>query len=151
MIKDKKGGLSETVIVRQAGVISIVVDKTSYSLNHKGGDLSFEVKTNVNLTIEISVDWIKQIDTRSIESKILHFIVNENLTENVREGIINLYGYGFEKAIKVMQAPQPQSIDLGLSVEWSNLNIGASSSKDSGGYYKWADPTGTKQSVFLKD
>jgi len=151
VIKDKKGGLSETVIVRQAGVISIVVDKTSYSLNHKGGDLSFEVKTNVNLTIEISVDWIKQIDTRSIESKILHFIVNENLTENVREGIINLYGDGFEKAIKVMQAPQPQSIDLGLSVEWSNLNIGASSSKDSGGYYKWADPTGTKQSVFLKD
>lgn len=35
-----------------------------------------------------------------------------------------------------------KSVDLGLSVLWSNCNLGASSSKDYGGYFAWGDPTG---------
>ncbi len=151
IISKKKNEISETVTIKQAAAPSIVVDKTYYSFNHKGGDLSFDVKTNVALAIEIPVDWIKQINTRSVEKKTLYFVIDENGNENTREGTITLQGNGLKQTIKIVQAAPPQAVDLGLSVEWSNLNIGASSSKDSGGYYKWADPTGTKQSVFLKD
>lgn len=35
-----------------------------------------------------------------------------------------------------------EAVDLGLSVLWSNCNMGASSPRDFGGYFAWADPTG---------
>lgn len=143
--------VSEVVTVKQAAAASIVLDKTYYSLNHKGGNLSFEVKTNVDLTIESSVDWIKHISTRSIEIKTLHFVIDENVTVNTREGVITLHGDGLKQTIKVTQAASPQAVDLGLSVEWSNLNIGATSPKDAGGYYGWADPTGKKTSNYIGD
>ena len=35
-----------------------------------------------------------------------------------------------------------EAVDLGLSVLWSNYNLGASSPRDNGGYFAWGDPTG---------
>lgn len=35
-----------------------------------------------------------------------------------------------------------EAVDLGLSVMWSNCNLGASSTTDYGGYFAWGDPTG---------
>ena len=35
-----------------------------------------------------------------------------------------------------------EAVDLGLSVLWSNCNMGASSPTDYGGYFAWGDPTG---------
>jgi hypothetical protein len=43
------------------------------------------------------------------------------------------------------------AIDLGLSVRWANCNVGAASPEGYGGYYGWADPTGTKTSKNLND
>ena len=34
------------------------------------------------------------------------------------------------------------AVDLGLSVLWSNCNLGADSPTDYGGYFAWGDPTG---------
>ena len=40
--------------------------------------------------------------------------------------------------------PIPDAVDLGLPSgnKWANMNIGASSVNEEGGYYGWADPTG---------
>ena len=35
-----------------------------------------------------------------------------------------------------------ETVDLGLSVLWSNCNLGASSTTDYGGHFAWGDPTG---------
>jgi hypothetical protein len=43
------------------------------------------------------------------------------------------------------------AVDLGLSVRWAAYNVGASSPEEYGGYYGWADPTGTKTSTNLSD
>jgi hypothetical protein len=40
--------------------------------------------------------------------------------------------------------PVKQAVDLGLSVKWANYNVGATEPEEYGGYYGWADPTGTK-------
>lgn len=40
----------------------------------------------------------------------------------------------------------PEAIDLGLSVKWSSLNIGASSPTEYGGLYGWGDITGINHS-----
>jgi hypothetical protein len=40
----------------------------------------------------------------------------------------------------------PGAVDLGLSVKWASCNVGATKPEEYGGYYGWADPTGTKTS-----
>ena len=34
-----------------------------------------------------------------------------------------------------------EAVDLGLSVKWANMNIGATSETDYGSYFQWGDPT----------
>lgn len=45
----------------------------------------------------------------------------------------------------------PESIDLGLSVEWAATNLDAPSPEDFGGYYGWADPTGLETTMDVLD
>lgn len=45
----------------------------------------------------------------------------------------------------------PESIDLGLSVEWAATNLDASAPEDFGGYYGWADPTGMETTMDVLD
>lgn len=40
-----------------------------------------------------------------------------------------------------------EPVDLGLSVKWSNINLGASVPEEYGGLYGWADPAGEKTST----
>ena len=42
----------------------------------------------------------------------------------------------------LQQSSAVEAVDLGLSVLWSNCNMGASSPRDDGGYFAWGDPTG---------
>ena len=35
--------------------------------------------------------------------------------------------------------PEPKCVDLGLSVEWADANLGASSPSESGGYYAFGE------------
>lgn len=44
-----------------------------------------------------------------------------------------------------------QKVDLGLSVYWAGYNVDASSPEQSGRIFGWADPSGTKTSVYQKD
>ena len=43
------------------------------------------------------------------------------------------------------------AVDLGLGVLWATFNVGAEKAEDFGGYYGWADPTGTNTSTDLDD
>ena len=45
--------------------------------------------------------------------------------------------------------PVGEAVDLGLSVKWANMNVGASKPEDSGGYYTWGY-TGMWQDDYVK-
>lgn len=45
----------------------------------------------------------------------------------------------------------PESVDLGLSVEWASTNLDAYAPEDFGGYYGWADPTGLETTMDVLD
>lgn len=51
----------------------------------------------------------------------------------------------------VTHSQTPESIDLGLSVEWASTNLDASTPEDFGGYYGWADPTGLETTMDVLD
>ena len=67
----------------------------------------------------------------------------------VRAYAINGYGkvlYGEEKSFttnRAMYENGHEYIDLGLSVKWATMNVGASKAEDYGGYYAWGE-TSTK-------
>lgn len=43
------------------------------------------------------------------------------------------------------------AVDLGLSVKWGNMNLGADSPSTCGGYYGWGDITGKLKSRYYRD
>ncbi len=50
------------------------------------------------------------------------------------------------------QSAQPiERVDMGLSVDWATVNLGASQPEEAGGYFGWADPTGTETSTDVFD
>ena len=69
-----------------------------------GGKFDFEVSSNVDFTIEIAVDWIKQTAaTRGLENKRLYFTVDENTTQAKREGTITFIYKELKQVVKVTQ------------------------------------------------
>ena len=47
-------------------------------------------------------------------------------------------------------APAPTAVDLGLSVRWANMNLGATSETESGWLVGWGDVSGQNESKNLK-
>ena len=41
----------------------------------------------------------------------------------------------------IVKGPDPEAVDLGLSVKWANMNVGALNESDAGNYYAWGEVT----------
>jgi hypothetical protein len=66
--------------------------------------------------------------------------------------IDSTYYYGEVKSFTTKDYEKAgEAVDLGLSVKWASCNVGATTPEEYGGYYGWADPTGTKTSKNLDD
>jgi uncharacterized protein YajQ (UPF0234 family) len=75
-----------------------------------GGELKFDVNTNVDFMVETSVDWIVQTtDSRGLESKPLSFTIAENTSDESREGLIIISSGNLKQEIKVIQAKKMES------------------------------------------
>ena len=79
-------GLSEVFHVYQEGdKPSIVLSKNDFSIDHKGGKIDVEVKSNVSVSLFIpeDCDWIKEAKTKSMSTNTYSLTILENpLTEN---------------------------------------------------------------------
>ena len=97
---------SETIEVKQSQKGVIIIADKEYEFDHNGGKLDFDVNTSVDLDINVSDNaksWIKQVSTRALETKSLHFdIANSTQSEN-REGIITISGAGITQDIIIKQ------------------------------------------------
>lgn len=47
--------------------------------------------------------------------------------------------------------PEPEKVDLGLSVKWASFNFGATAPEEAGRYVGWGDPTGMLESINSND
>ena len=110
---NKENGIYEKVKITQMQRDAIVIADSEYTFDENGGELDFEIKTNVEFKVSISSDaqsWIKQVDTRGLQSKTLHFDIAANNTDNDREGTITLSGGDAKQIIKVKQVVTPCQI-----------------------------------------
>ncbi len=100
--------LADTVTVTQAQKDAIVLATNEYNFGTEGGQLDFEILTNVDVTVTIADDcknWITQVETRALETKKLFFNIAACDTLAVdRTGSITLSGGNVTQTIKVTQS-----------------------------------------------
>ena len=104
---NKENNLSEVVKIVQTQMDAIVLAKSEYEFGTDGGNLDFEIQTNVDVTVTISddaKDWIQQVETRALETKTLYFNVSACSEGEEREGTITLSGGNAMQTITVKQS-----------------------------------------------
>ena len=107
VVTDTKNNKSETITITQAQKDAIVLAKSEYEFGTDGGNLDFEIQTNVDVTVTISdnaTDWIQQVETRALETKALYFNVTACSAEEDREGTITISGGNATQTITVKQS-----------------------------------------------
>ena len=142
---DKNSDLKDTLKIAQAQNNGIVIAKSDYSMSAEGGAIDIEVGSNVDFTIETSVDWIKQaVATRGLESKQLHFTVDKNSSIEKREGTITFIYKEIKQVVTVTQdgimpyvtftAEAPQTLAISKAVYSLEYSV-------NGGDWNWLGTT----------
>lgn len=83
-------GLTQTVTVRQPANLGIVLPTQAFDLHSGAKNIDVTVQANVDYSVDISANWIKQTGTKALTSKTLSFSIEENKTYDAREGIITI-------------------------------------------------------------
>lgn len=99
--------LSQMVTVKQPANLGIVIPTKSYDLASDARSIEVEVQSNVQYTVSISDNWIKQTGTKGLTTNKLTFSIEENKTYDSREGKITIKpneGNVQEQVISVKQA-----------------------------------------------
>lgn len=154
MIVIGEGALSDTVKVCQSGEGSaIVVDKKEYKIDGKGGLLSIEVASNVDVNTAIeyvdaagellatSVNWLEEDKTKAMSTNTYKFNAspNDEIEDRYARIIFTNKENNLSDTVNVMQYT---SIYLRLSI--SNYNIGVA-----GGYIGVAVDTDVEYDVIM--
>lgn len=96
-----------TIVVTQAQKDALVLAKSSYTLDEKGGDISVKLGHNVDFAVQISCDWIEQVPTRAFVEEELMFRVKPNEEYENREATITFLSQvdqSLQQTVKVYQA-----------------------------------------------
>ncbi|MBR4047265.1 MAG: leucine-rich repeat protein [Bacteroides sp.] len=110
VVTNTKNNKSETIIVTQTQKDAIVLAKESYAVENKGGQIEIEIGHNVEFDVAIDVDWINKVETRAFTTETLLFNVDENKTNDNREGTIKFTSKdgAISQVVKVCQAQETE-------------------------------------------
>lgn len=123
---NQDGNITEKVkIVQQPIEIINITSSTELSLGKEGGEITIDVESNIDLDIEVSNSWIKQVDTatRALTTDKFTFTIAENVNPTKREGSI---------VFKSKYSDLSQTVKI--YQEKGNTNI---ESPEDGGDYEW--------------
>lgn len=100
------GDDKKEIVVTQKQKDALTVTSSKYEVSSVGGNISVEVKANIEYEIEVKDDWIKQVEnqeTRALTSSIFNFEVDYNDSGEKREGEIIIKSGNLSETIKVYQ------------------------------------------------
>ena len=100
----KCGNDTENIVITQKQKDAILVSSSKYEVEADGGDISVEVQANISYDVEVKVDWIKPVGTRSLTTSTLNFSIDPNETAEQREGEIVISNGELSETIKVYQS-----------------------------------------------
>ena len=118
----KAEGLTQSVTVKQPQNLGVIVPTQTFDIKADTKSIEVEVQANMEYTVSVSADWIKQSGTKALTSKKLTFDIEENTTYDSREGRITIKPQsGAEQVISVKQ----QAKD-GLELDTTTYEVGVS-------------------------
>lgn len=100
------GDDKKEIVVTQKQKDALTVTSSKYEVSSSGGNISVEVKANIEYEVEVKADWIKHVEnqeTRALTSSMLNFQVDFNDTGEKREGEIIIKNGELSETIKVYQ------------------------------------------------
>ena len=101
--------LSQSVTVKQPANLAIIVATQSFNLAPDARTIEVEVQANVQYTVAISADWIKQSNTKGLVANKLSFNIKENKTYSAREGLITIKSQNSTVSDQVISVKQAQN------------------------------------------
>lgn len=132
----KCGSDSKNIVVTQKQKDALTVTSSKYEVASKGGNISVEVKANINFEVEVRADWIKQQTekTRALTTSNLNFTIEPNETGDKREGEIIIKSGELSETIKVYQGFEDfitlTKKDFTIPEEGGNVDIEIKSTLD---------------------
>ncbi len=132
----KCGSDSKNIVVTQKQKDALTVTSSKYEVASKGGNISVEVKANINFKVEVRADWIKQQTekTRALTTSNLNFTIEPNETGDKREGEIIIKSGELSETIKVYQGFEDfitlTKKDFTIPEEGGNVDIEIKSTLD---------------------
>ena len=101
------GEQTEKVTISQQQKDAIVLSKNSYEIKAEGEKLDFVVASNVAYEVNISSDWIKNVnDSRGLTKKEESFIIAKNPGTEERSGEIIFKSNSVEQKVTILQKGQ---------------------------------------------
>ena len=154
-IKAKNGSVETSISITQRQTDIIKLDETTFSFNDEGGIFTVGVNTNVEYTVQILCDWIKETsesNTRALITSGRTFRVEPMNGEADRNAIISFYYPDMQKHVDVavyqhskfhfltntlaLFEGDSKAIELfnetGQDVKWSSSNPSVASVNDFG-------------------
>lgn len=123
VVTDIKNNQSEIITITQAQKDAIIVAKEQYSIGSKGDQIVIEAESNIDFDVVISNDWIKQITTRSLQSKSYTFEILQNTDKKDRQGFVKFVSQDetISQTVYINQAcanGNTEDIENGDTNEW---------------------------------
>lgn len=112
---NKENNLSDVVKITQMQLDAIVLAKSEYEFDFEGGNLDFDILTNVDINVSISNDaqnWIIQNTTRAMHTHKLSFTIDVSKNMVDREGSITISGGDAKQTITVKQHNRKVTLEL---------------------------------------
>ena len=124
--KDK--GIVQTVKIYQAQKNAIIISQKNIIVDENGGDVEFEVKSNIDYTIsEPNVDWLHILKSRALTSQTLRYTVDANTTYDSRETSIIITSDNFADTINIAQTQKDAIVlaknEYGFTAEGGELDF----------------------------
>lgn len=141
IITVSNGDISQSIKVFQLKNSVIVPAQDIYTLEAEATSLSFDVNTNVDFGVKVSVDWIRlNPKATALEEVTLTFDVEKNTSYDDREGVITLYTDELEQNITVIQTGKEKDIKV-IGITHSNVLFKAPilSGESFGATIDWGD------------
>ena len=147
---DKESGVSSKITIKQSLTPYIEIEKNQISLSENEQEIEIVVKSNISVKTTITNDWITDIGIENNGD----FNYTQKLKVSAFSGRVSRsavvtfksqsYKWNLKKEATITQTKEIKyvagnAIDLGLSVLWSDINLGATTPESFGEYFAWGE------------
>ena len=80
----------QVINVTQAQIDAILLEDSMFDMPYGGGEIEVRVSSNVDFEVQSAAEWIHYIGTRALSNSVIRFKIDENLSDDIREGSISI-------------------------------------------------------------